>query len=138
MTIQTRATEVGGNAGQEDGGEASQKVIGGPTFEHTGWLPTSLMRSVISLLIPRYFIAALPSFLPEMGGVLQKYPTTKFGGSTNGYTGGQLAEWEPKPPFMVDTKFSPAKSYSATYTYEMEVLNTGDIGTIPYRIIGIL
>ena len=26
---------------------------------------------------------------------------------------------------MVDTKFSPAKSYSATYTYEMEVLNTG-------------
>ena len=26
---------------------------------------------------------------------------------------------------MVDRKFSPAKSYSATYTYEMEVLNTG-------------
>ncbi len=67
LTIQTRATKVGGNAGQEDGGEASQKVIGGPTFEHTGWLPTLLMRSVISLLIPRYFIAALPSFLPEMG-----------------------------------------------------------------------
>lgn len=26
---------------------------------------------------------------------------------------------------MVDTKFSPAKSYSATYTYEMDVLHTG-------------
>ena len=26
---------------------------------------------------------------------------------------------------MVDRKFSPAKSYSATYTYEMEVLNAG-------------
>ena len=67
VPIQTRATEVGGNTDQEDGGEASQKVIGGPTFEHTGWLPTSLMKSVISLLIPRYFIAALPSLLSEMG-----------------------------------------------------------------------
>ena len=99
LTIQTKATQVGGNAGQDDGGESTQKVIGGPTWEHTGWLTYIIDEAGNQLTDTKVFYSSSAQPSAPNGGVLLKYPTTKFGGSTNGYTGGQVPDWSPKPPF---------------------------------------
>ena len=93
--FQVNVTSLGGNADADDGGESTQAVVGGPTWDHTGWLVYIIDEAGNQLTDTKVFYSS--SSEPPARCIT--YPTTKFGGSTNGYAGGSVADWEPKPPF---------------------------------------
>ena len=74
-------------------------MVGGPGWQKTGWLVYIIDEAGNQLTDTKVFYSSSAQPSAGNGGVLLKYPATKFGGSTNGYAGGQVAEWEPKPPF---------------------------------------
>ena len=81
--IQVNATSLGGNADADDGGESTQAVVGGPSWEHTGWLVYIIDEVGNQLTDTKVFYSSSAQPSAGNGGVLLKYPTTKFGGSTN-------------------------------------------------------
>lgn len=90
--FQVNATGLEGNADADDRGESTQTVMGGPSWERTGWLVYIIDEAGNQLTDTKVFYSSSEQPSSRNGGVLLKYPTTKFGGSTNGYSGEKLAE----------------------------------------------
>lgn len=94
--METRAEpSVGGNAGSDSGGAATQVIVGGPKAAHTGWLFYLIDNNNHQVSDTK--VAYVSGERPNAGRI--DFGSTRFGGSTNGYVENAVISWSPAEPF---------------------------------------